>query len=62
MNWDSQSIFVARVHPQTKAREGEPLRLVVNTKRLHFFDPDTGLAIYGDGVREQPQTRITVGP
>jgi multiple sugar transport system ATP-binding protein len=42
------TIFVARVHPQTKAREGEPLRLVVNTKRLHFFDPDTGLAIYGD--------------
>ena len=59
---DEGSIFVARVHPQTKAREGEPLRLVVNTKRLHFFDPDTGLAIYGDGVREQPQTRITVGP
>jgi multiple sugar transport system ATP-binding protein len=43
------SIFVARVHPQTKAREGEPLRLVVNTKRLHFFDVDTGLAIYGEG-------------
>jgi multiple sugar transport system ATP-binding protein len=44
---DEGSIFVARVHPQTKAREGEPLRLVVNTKRLHFFDVDTGLAIYG---------------
>jgi multiple sugar transport system ATP-binding protein len=46
---DAGSIFVARVHPQTKAREGEPLRLVVNTKRLHFFDPETGLAIYGEG-------------
>jgi multiple sugar transport system ATP-binding protein len=46
---DAGSIFVARVHPQTKAREGEPLRLVVNTRRLHFFDADTGLAIYGDG-------------
>jgi multiple sugar transport system ATP-binding protein len=46
---DAGSIFVARVHPQTKAREGQPLRLVVNTKRLHFFDADTGLAIYGDG-------------
>jgi multiple sugar transport system ATP-binding protein len=43
---DESSIFVARVHPQTKAREGEPLRLVVNTRRLHFFDPDSGLAIY----------------
>jgi multiple sugar transport system ATP-binding protein len=46
---DEGSIFVARVHPRTQAREGEPLRLVVNTKRLHFFDVDTGLAIYGEG-------------
>ena len=45
---DTGSIFVARVHPQTKAREGEPLRLVVNTERLHFFDPDSGLAIHGE--------------
>jgi multiple sugar transport system ATP-binding protein len=45
---DAGSIFVARVHPQTKAREGEPLRLVVNTERLHFFDPDSGLAIHGE--------------
>ena len=33
----------------SSAREGEPLRLVVNTKRLHFFDAETGLAIYGKG-------------
>jgi multiple sugar transport system ATP-binding protein len=60
---DEGTIFVARVHPQTRAREGEPLRLVVNTKRLHFFDPDTGLAIYRDGASTvQPQTRMTVGP
>jgi multiple sugar transport system ATP-binding protein len=43
---DEGSIFVARVHPQTGAREGQPLKLVVNTKRMHFFDPDTGLGIY----------------
>jgi multiple sugar transport system ATP-binding protein len=45
---DEGTIFVARVHPQTRAREGEPLRLVVNTKRLHFFDPDTGDAIFAE--------------
>jgi multiple sugar transport system ATP-binding protein len=39
--------FVARVHPQTTAREGEALRLVVNTKQLHFFEPASGLAVYG---------------
>jgi multiple sugar transport system ATP-binding protein len=43
----ARSIFVARVHPQTAAREGELLRLVVDTKRLHFFEPERGLAIYG---------------
>jgi multiple sugar transport system ATP-binding protein len=37
--------FVARVHPQTAAREGEPLRLVVDTSRLHFFDPRSGAAL-----------------
>jgi len=38
--------FVARIDPQTAAREGEPLRLVVDTRRLHFFEPGSGLAIY----------------
>jgi multiple sugar transport system ATP-binding protein len=58
---DAGSIFVARVHPQTKAREGEPLRLVVDTKRLHFFDPDTGLAIYGEGDPRQAARSSLVG-
>jgi multiple sugar transport system ATP-binding protein len=56
---DESSIFVARIHPQTKARDGEPLRLVVNTKRLHFFDPETGEAIFAESAS---QTRMTVGP
>jgi multiple sugar transport system ATP-binding protein len=37
--------YVARVQPQTAAREGEPLLLAVDTKRLHFFDPRTGNAV-----------------
>jgi multiple sugar transport system ATP-binding protein len=44
---DTSSTFVARVDPQTTACVGEPLQLVVNTARLHFFDPGTGLAIDG---------------
>ena len=40
-------VFVARLNPRTRAREGQPLELAVDTKRVHFFDPETGLAIYG---------------
>jgi multiple sugar transport system ATP-binding protein len=42
---DASSTLIARVDPQTAAREGEPLRLVVNTRRLHFFEPESGAAI-----------------
>ncbi|MER3409481.1 MAG: ABC transporter ATP-binding protein [Thermoleophilia bacterium] len=41
--------FVARVERLTEAREGERLDLVVDVHHLHFFDPDTGLAIYDGG-------------
>jgi multiple sugar transport system ATP-binding protein len=40
------SLFVARVGRESRAREGERLELLVNTSRLHFFDPDTGHGIY----------------
>jgi multiple sugar transport system ATP-binding protein len=42
---DPSSTFVARVDPETSAREGQQIRLVVDTRRLHFFDPGSGLAI-----------------
>jgi multiple sugar transport system ATP-binding protein len=43
------SVFVARVNPRTHAREGKPIELAVDTRRLHFFEPSTGMAI--DGAR-----------
>jgi multiple sugar transport system ATP-binding protein len=42
------SLFVARVDRATRAAEGRPIELAVDTERLHFFDPATGAGIYDD--------------
>jgi multiple sugar transport system ATP-binding protein len=39
------SLFVARVDRASPAREGDRLDLAVDTRRLHLFDVETGLAI-----------------
>jgi multiple sugar transport system ATP-binding protein len=43
-----ESVFLARLNPRSTARQGEPVELVVDVARLHYFDVDTGLGIYGD--------------
>jgi multiple sugar transport system ATP-binding protein len=40
--------FLARLNPRTKVQKGQPIELVVDVHRLHFFDPETGRGIYGD--------------
>ena len=40
-----ESTVVARLNPRTNVREGQPVELVVDTERLHFFDADSGSAI-----------------
>jgi multiple sugar transport system ATP-binding protein len=40
-----RSRFVARVSPRTRSADGSPVELAVDTSRLYFFDPETGLAI-----------------
>jgi multiple sugar transport system ATP-binding protein len=40
------NVWVARVDRDTKVQEEGRVELVVDTTRLHFFDPETGGAIY----------------
>jgi multiple sugar transport system ATP-binding protein len=42
-----ESTVVARFNPHSRVREGEAADVAVDTAELHFFDPETGLGIYG---------------
>jgi len=41
-------LWVARVGHTSRASEGEPIELVVDTSRLRFFDPETGNAVHAN--------------
>jgi multiple sugar transport system ATP-binding protein len=42
---DSGAVLTARLSPRSSARTGQPLRVVIDLERLHFFDPETDQAI-----------------
>jgi multiple sugar transport system ATP-binding protein len=39
--------FVAAFAPRSRVKVGDQIEVVVDTERMHFFDPETGLAIRG---------------
>jgi multiple sugar transport system ATP-binding protein len=39
--------FVASFAPRSRVRAGDQVEVVVDTERIHFFDPETGGAIRG---------------
>jgi multiple sugar transport system ATP-binding protein len=45
--------MVGRFSARSKVKEGEVAEVAVDTRSLHFFDPDTGLGIYGDTKTEK---------
>ncbi len=42
---DNKALWTARVNARSHVRPGQDLSLAVDTSRLHFFDPESGLAI-----------------
>ena len=38
--------MVARVSPESTAKEGEQIRLVIDPTKVHLFDPETEKAIF----------------
>ncbi len=47
------AVVIGRLSPRSQTSEGEAIELVVDSESLHFFDPESGLAIYD----ERPRTR-----
>jgi multiple sugar transport system ATP-binding protein len=41
--------FVATIDPRSNVREDAEAELVIDTNRLHFFDPETSIGIHGNG-------------
>jgi multiple sugar transport system ATP-binding protein len=47
---ERRTVFVGRFGARSRARAGEPVEVAVDIHNLHFFDLETGLAIYGREV------------
>jgi multiple sugar transport system ATP-binding protein len=45
------STIVGRFSARSRVRPGEAVEAVVDTRFLHFFDPETGLGIYGSPAK-----------
>ena len=41
----SETTLVGRFGPRTRLREGDPVEVAIDTRTLHFFNPQDGLAI-----------------
>ena len=46
MMFATPSTFVARIDPRTGAAERQTIELGIDTARMHFFDPETGMGIF----------------
>jgi multiple sugar transport system ATP-binding protein len=42
------AVMVGRFGARSRIKDGEQVKIAVDTRALHFFDPDTGLGIYDD--------------
>ena len=46
---ERQTVVIGRFETSERLRAGEEIEVAVDPRKLHFFDLETGLAIYGEG-------------
>jgi multiple sugar transport system ATP-binding protein len=46
-----EAILVGRFDPHSRVKDGETAEIVVDTRAAHFFDPETGLGVYGQDTK-----------
>jgi multiple sugar transport system ATP-binding protein len=44
----TQTTMVGRFGARSQVKQSETVEVCVDTRALHFFDPETGLGIYDD--------------
>jgi multiple sugar transport system ATP-binding protein len=49
----AETTVVGRFDPRSQVKEDETAEVAVDTSALHFFDPETGLGIYGNDQGEE---------
>jgi multiple sugar transport system ATP-binding protein len=45
---EDEAVIVGRFGARSRVREGDDVAAVVDTRALHFFDPETGIGIYDE--------------
>jgi multiple sugar transport system ATP-binding protein len=48
----AHTTMVGRFGARSRVREGETVQIAVDTRALHFFDPETGLGIYDEATKK----------
>jgi multiple sugar transport system ATP-binding protein len=49
---EGEAVVVGRFGARSRLKEGDDVTAVVDTRALHFFDPDTGYGIYDEPARK----------
>jgi multiple sugar transport system ATP-binding protein len=48
------AVLVGRFGPRSRVRGGDTVEVAVDTRSLHFFDPETSLGIYDNPPSKEP--------